>query len=64
MPGMTRQVANRNRLTRLRTKESGTRHAQTLLVAGGILGALAASSCCIAPLKCFGTMPRFGATGV
>jgi mercuric ion transport protein len=53
MPGMTGQVANRNRLARLRIEESGTRHAQTLLVAGGILGALVASSCCVAPLVLF-----------
>jgi mercuric ion transport protein len=53
MPDMTSQTANRSGRAWLRVKGSGTRHAQTLLAAGGILGALAASSCCIAPLVLF-----------
>jgi mercuric ion transport protein len=32
---------------------TGTRRGQTLMAAGGILGALAASSCCILPLVLF-----------
>jgi mercuric ion transport protein len=53
MPNMTSQAGNRNRRFYLRGDGTGTRHAQTLLAAGGILGALAASSCCIAPLVLF-----------
>src|SRR6266436_772255 len=53
MRNMTSQPANRNRLARLHTGGAGSRHAQTLLVVSGILGALAASSCCIAPLVLF-----------
>jgi len=53
MPDVTSQTANRSGLASLRVKGSGTRHAQTLLAAGGVLGALAASSCCIAPLVLF-----------
>ncbi len=50
---MTSQVANRRRLAYLRGAGAGARHAQTVLTAGGVLGALAASSCCIAPLVLF-----------
>jgi mercuric ion transport protein len=53
MPNMTSQAANRSRPADLRTGEAGTRRGQTLLVVGGILGTLAASSCCIAPLVLF-----------
>ena len=53
MPNMASQVAYRSCLAWFRAGGSGTRHAQTLLTAGGILGALAASSCCIAPLVLF-----------
>ena len=50
---MTSQAANRSRPAYLRNGGAGTRHAQTLLVIVGVLGALAASSCCIAPLVLF-----------
>jgi mercuric ion transport protein len=53
MLDMTSQAANRSRPAHLRSGGSGTRYAQTLLAVGGILGALAASSCCIAPLVLF-----------
>ena len=53
MPDMTSQAANRRRLARLYTRSATTRHAQSLLAVGGILAALAASSCCIAPLVLF-----------
>ncbi len=50
MQNMSGQAANRSRPTYLRNGGAGTRHAQTLLAVGGVLGALAASSCCVAPL--------------
>jgi mercuric ion transport protein len=53
MPDMTSQTANRSRPVFPRGGGAGTRHAQTLLAAAGVLGALAASSCCIAPLALF-----------
>jgi mercuric ion transport protein len=53
MLNMTSQAANRSRPADLRNGGAGTRHAQTLLAVGGVLGALAASSCCIAPLVLF-----------
>jgi mercuric ion transport protein len=53
MLNMTSQAANRSRPADLRRGGAGTRHAQTLLAVGGILAALAASSCCIAPLVLF-----------
>jgi mercuric ion transport protein len=56
---MTSQAANRSRLAYLRGGEAGTRRAQILLTAGGVLGALAASSCCIVPLVLF----AFGISG-
>jgi mercuric ion transport protein len=53
MLNMTSQAANRSRPAYLRNGGAGTRHAQTLLAVGGVLGALAASSCCIVPLALF-----------
>ena len=53
MLDMTSQAANRSRPAHLSSGGARTRHAQTLLAVGGILGALAASSCCIAPLVLF-----------
>ena len=50
---MTSQAASRSRPADLRRGGAGTRHAQTLLVVVGVLRALAASSCCIAPLVLF-----------
>jgi len=50
---MTNQAENRIRLTRPHTRGAG-RHAQTMLTVGGVLGALAALSCCIGPLVLFG----------
>ena len=35
-------------------RQARLRHGQTLMAAGGLLGALAASSCCILPLALFG----------
>jgi len=53
MPDMASPAGNWSRVTWLRRGGSETRHAQTVLAAGGILGALAASLCCIAPLVLF-----------
>jgi hypothetical protein len=53
MLNMTGQAANRSRPAYPRSEGAGTRHAQTLLVVVGVLGALAASSCCVAPLALF-----------
>ena len=53
MPDMTSRAANRSRRAWPHAGRAGTRHAQTLLTAGGVLGGLAASSCCIAPLVLF-----------
>jgi mercuric ion transport protein len=51
---MTSQAENRSNLARLRAARAGPCGAQSLLAAGGVFGALAASSCCIAPLVLFG----------
>ena len=51
---MTSQAENPSNLVRLRIARAGPRGAESLLAAGGDLGALAASSCCIAPLALFG----------
>ena len=53
MLNMTGQAPNRSSLAYPRSGGAGTRHAETLLVVVGVLGALAASSCCIAPLLLF-----------
>ena len=50
---MTSQSEDRSRLTYLPGGEADTRRAQALLAVGGLFGALAASSCCIAPLLLF-----------
>ena len=47
---MTRQAESRISLGWLRARGAPSAHAQTWLAVGGVLGALAASSCCIAPL--------------
>ena len=53
MSDMKSQAINEGRLARHRVGGSGARHAQALLTVGGVLAALAASSCCIAPLVLF-----------
>ena len=53
MPNMTRQAESRISLGWLRASGASSAHAQTWLAVGGVLGALAASSCCIAPLVLF-----------
>ena len=53
MPNMTRQAESRISLGWLRASGAPSAHAQTLLAVGGLFGALAASSCCIAPLVLF-----------
>jgi len=50
---MTRQAESRISLGWLRASGASSAHAQTWLAVGGVLGALAASSCCIAPLVLF-----------
>jgi mercuric ion transport protein len=51
---MTSQAENETDLTGSQgRRESGLR-VQTLVAAGGVFGALAASSCCIVPLALFG----------
>ena len=54
MGGMTNQAANRTSLAPPAAIRVHTSRTQHLLAAGGVLGALAASSCCVAPLVLFG----------
>jgi mercuric ion transport protein len=51
---MTSQAENETSLAPSETGSAGMRRAQKLLTGGGVLGALAASSCCIVPLALFG----------
>ena len=51
---MTRQGQNQTRLARPDTAPMNWQHTQKVLAAGGVIGALAASSCCIVPLVLFG----------
>jgi mercuric ion transport protein len=51
---MTSQAENRSSLARPDTGRAGTERSQTLLAAGSVLAALAASSCCLLPLALFG----------
>src|SRR6266481_794456 len=51
---MSIQAENETSLARPETGRESMRRAQKLLTAGGVLGALAASSCCIFPLALFG----------
>lgn len=51
---MTSQVENQTSLAGPEAGPVGAPGAQTLVAAGGFLGALAASSCCIVPLVLFG----------
>jgi mercuric ion transport protein len=51
---MTSQTEAQTRLARPEARPAGSLRAQRLLAAGGVLGALAASSCCIVPLALFG----------
>jgi mercuric ion transport protein len=51
---MTRQVEIQTSRTRLETGPASVLRTQRLVAAGGVLGALAASSCCILPLVLFG----------
>ena len=51
---MTSQAENDTSLARPASGLGGMRRTQKLLAAGGVLGALAASSCCILPLALFG----------
>lgn len=53
MPNMTRQAKSRIPLGWLRANGAPAAQTQTWLAVGGLLGALAASSCCIAPLVLF-----------
>src|SRR5215472_10923112 len=57
---MTSQAQNETRLTQSDPGPMSLPRTQKLLAAGGVLGALAASSCCIAPLVLFG----LGVSGV
>src|SRR5713101_4774465 len=50
---MSSQAENESSLARPEAGRESMRRAQKLLTAGGILGALAASSCCILPLVLF-----------
>jgi mercuric ion transport protein len=50
---MISQAKNQASLARLEVAPVGVLRAQSLLAAGGLLGALAASSCCILPLALF-----------
>ena len=51
---MTSQVDNRNLITRADANSRKLDLSQRLLAGGGVLGALAASSCCLVPLILFG----------
>jgi len=51
---MTSQVENQRDLVRPEARPLSMPRTQKLLTAGGMLGALAASSCCIVPLVLFG----------
>jgi mercuric ion transport protein len=51
---MTIQAENETSLARPEAGPVGMWRTQKLLTAGGVLGALAASSCCIVPLALFG----------
>jgi mercuric ion transport protein len=51
---MSSQAENETSLARPEAGRESMRRAQKLLTAGGVLGALAASSCCIVPLALFG----------
>jgi mercuric ion transport protein len=51
---MTSQAENQARLVPPETAPGSIERSQKLLAAGGMVGALAASSCCIVPLMLFG----------
>jgi mercuric ion transport protein len=51
---MTNQVQNQSGLTRSGAAPTSLPRTQKILAAGGVIGALAASSCCIGPLVLFG----------
>ena len=51
---MASQADAQTRRARPETRQAGIVRTQRLLAAGGVLGALAASSCCIVPLVLFG----------
>jgi mercuric ion transport protein len=51
---MTSQAENETSLSRSDAGPVGMLRAQKLIAAGGVIGALAASSCCILPLMLFG----------
>jgi mercuric ion transport protein len=51
---MTSQAENQTGLARPEAGSDGMLRAQKLVAAGGVIGALAASSCCILPLVLFG----------
>jgi mercuric ion transport protein len=51
---MASQAENRERLARPGIRPARLQGTQKLLAAGGVLGAVAASSCCIVPLVLFG----------
>jgi mercuric ion transport protein len=51
---MTSQAENQSRLARPEAARMSMRLTPKFLTAGGVLGALAASSCCIVPLVLFG----------
>jgi mercuric ion transport protein len=51
---MTNRAEGETNLARPETDRTATQPIQKLLTIGGVLGALAASSCCIVPLALFG----------
>ena len=51
---MISQAENATSLARPEAERANAQRTQKLLAAGGILGALAASSCCVLPLALFG----------
>ena len=51
---MTSQTENETSLLRAQGGQASTLRVQKLIAVGGVLGAVAASSCCIVPLALFG----------
>src|SRR5260370_13901509 len=51
---MTSQAENQSRLAQSEAARMSMRLTPKLLTGGGVLGALAASSCCVVPLALFG----------
>src|SRR5260370_38182528 len=60
--GMTSQAENQSRLAQSEAARMSMRLTPKLLTAGGVLGALPASPCCVVPLALFGPGARLAWT--